>query len=79
MDNVGVYTTAKYTAYIYPKKIIICTNMQCFRISYEQYQNQVYLDSLKLGILSGEIDSIYDFNTMGGRLKWNHCSTRPVC
>lgn len=75
IEDVGIYKTLRYTAYIYPKKIIICTHLQSFRIVCENYQSYVYLNHLKLAIINGEIRTITQIaeHTEKEKLKWENC------
>lgn len=70
--NVGIYETKKYTAYIYPTKIVICTRLQCMKVVQDRY-NESLLNDLKLSILRGEIKRIDELRDYGGRLKWLNC------
>lgn len=75
MIDVGVYETEKYTAYIYPKSIVICTSFQCFRITSDRYKT-AYIDMLVHEIIKGKIKRMDDFKTYNGELTWSNCG-RP--
>lgn len=70
--DVGIYKTEKYTAYLYPTKIVICSKMQCFKIVQDRY-NESLMNDLKLSILRGEIKRIDELRDYGGKLKWLNC------
>lgn len=72
MIDVGVYQTNKYIAYIYIDSIVICTNLQCFRVRSDRY-SEYYIDQLKLDILNGKVTTLSDLKDYGGKLKWNNC------
>ena len=73
MDNVGIYRTTKYMAYLYSDHIVICTNLQCVRIAPMRY-SETYINLLKLAIINGEVANVSDLVTHNGRLTWNNCS-----
>jgi len=75
MQDVGVYNTEKLEFFMYPTKIIVCTKYQCFRVSYNEYKQVVYLNNLKLDILAGRIKSVVDIAEYT-KLKWENCE-RP--
>lgn len=58
--EVGIYRTAKYTAYLYPKNIVICTRLQAFRVRCLNPSNRVHLDEVKLAIINGDIKTVTD-------------------
>lgn len=72
----GIYKTEKYTAYIYPKSIVVCTGFQCFRISADRYK-EMYIDMLVHEIMKGKVKRLDDFRTYNGELVWSNCS-RPL-
>lgn len=78
MKDVGEYECSKYKAYIYPKKIVICTKLQVFRIICSSRLDKYYLECLKTDILSGKVDRLDNLPTHDGRLIWEACSTRPI-
>lgn len=74
MDNVGIYRTKKFTAYIYPRNIVICTKYQAFRISYLTRSHKCLLDDLSIAIMRGRIKTLADLQTFNGVLVWENCS-----
>lgn len=77
--NVGVYQCSKYKAYIYPTFIVICTNLQCIRITFDKYYLAPNLDMVKLAILNNELDDISDILDMTNViLKVNPCNKPSV-
>lgn len=58
--NVGIYQADKYTAYFYPKNIVICTRPQAFRVRYLNPSDRVHLDEVKLAIINGDIKTVTD-------------------
>lgn len=74
MNSVGVYRSNKYTAYIYPKSVVICTNLQCVRITCGMWQNKHLLDSLIIDILRGKVVKLSDLKDCEGLLTWTHTS-----
>lgn len=77
MYDVGVYVAKKFTAYMYPTSIVVCTNYQCFRISYDNYQSYIRLYELKLALFGGKIKDVVDIaDHCKPYLKWENCS-RP--
>lgn len=76
ITNVGVYTGTSLTFYMHSNKIIVCTTLQSFRISYDSYKYHTHLDRLKLAIISGETKTVSDIANLSNKLKWENC-TRP--
>lgn len=77
MQNVGVYETERYTAYIYHNKVLICTRLQTFRITTIQPCSKEALNSLKIDILNGKVKNIGELGTKEGKLKWEHTTSSP--
>lgn len=73
MLNVAVYESEKFTAYLYPKKIVVCTKKQCFRITYDIFTNKHVMDTLKIAMLDGAIKTIPDIADFCVELKWVNC------
>lgn len=76
MNNVGIYQTEKFTAYIYHTKIVICTKYQSFKIVYEDRTGKAWLKKLKADIRLGTIKTVSDMPAGGKSLLWQNCS-RP--
>lgn len=76
MLNVAVYQSKNYTAYLYPKKIVICNKYQCFRVNYDGFKNKQYIDILKMAILDGVIHTPSDIADLSTELIWSDCG-RP--
>lgn len=70
MINVGVYQTPKYTAYIYPKNIVVVTKYQAFRIANTNPKDRIFLDELALDLIHGRIQSFCDLRDFNGALRY---------
>lgn len=75
MQSVGVYHSDKYTAYFYPRSIVITTKYQSIRISADRYNGHL-LELLIVHILRGKIKRMDELRDYQGALIWTAC-TRP--
>lgn len=71
--NVGIYKTEKYTAYLYPTKIVISTRLQAFKVVQDR-SNESLINDMKLSILRGDIKRIDELRDYEGKLEWLNCS-----
>lgn len=76
MKNVGIYEATRYTAYIYPKNVVISTKYQSFRITKPNRHTINHLDELTLKIIKGDVKCVADIRDYNGELKWTNCN-RP--
>lgn len=79
MHNVPIYETDRLTFYMYPKSVIIKTNLQSVRISYDNYTFKKKLDSLKSAIKDGDIHTFIDVaDICNNKLKWSDTCVEAV-
>lgn len=72
MDNVGVYHTGGLTFYIYPKKVIVCTTLQCFRIIITKPRTGRDMKTLRRKILAGQVNCLNDIASLTNNLTWEN-------
>lgn len=78
MKNVGVYESKDLVFYMYPKKIVVSTRLQSFRIIYDDYKHRRIMDRLKVEIISGRVNTIPDIaDYCENNLVWENCGNVP--
>lgn len=76
-EGVAVYETPRYTAYIYPRSIVISTKYQAFRITCSAWQNQACIDEIILNIIKGKVYALSELRDFNGMLRYQTCN-KPV-